>query len=125
MTQHDLSRQFFDVLMEKVAAHPAYSVALRKAAAEQEQLFLDYHNHAPGEPYCASINVRLREFAMLGDTAPLNELAHISGFGRTEEQCGPLMQAFAERLTATYGFEKAPVVLLRGEPFSSNAADLA
>ena len=107
--------RYFDLVCDRIAAHPSYSVKVEKAASAGEQLILNYHTHGPGESYCTSVCV-------LGESllpqAPLDELAHIRGIGKTAEECGPLMEAFAARLAHRYRLKARPVVLLDGAPFT-------
>ena len=109
--------RYFDLVCDKIAAHPSYSVKVAKAASAGEQLILNYHTHGPGESYCTSVCV-LSESLL--PQAPLDELAHIRGIGKTAEECGPLMEAFAASLAHRYGLNAKPVVFLDGAPFTGS-----
>lgn len=108
--------RYFDLVCDRIAAHPGYSVKVEKAARAGEQLILNYHTHGPGETYCASVCIRNESLPQHGLHAPLEELAHIRGIGKTAEECGPLMEAFAARLAYRYGLKTMPVVFLDGVP---------
>lgn len=110
--------QYFDLVCDKIAAHPSYSVKVEKAARAGEQLILNYHTHGPGQDYCASVCVRNETLAQHELPSPLEELAHIRGIGKTGEECGPRMEAFAARLANRYGLKRMAVVFLDGVPFT-------
>ena len=112
--------QYFDLVCDKIAAHPSYSVKVEEAARGGEQLNLNYHTHGPGEPYCVSVSIRNETLAQLGLPAPQEELAHIRGIGASREECGPRMSAFAARLVDRYGLKRKPVVFLDGVPFTNS-----
>jgi hypothetical protein len=107
--------RYFDLVCDRIAAHPSYSVKVEKAASAGEQLILNYHTHGPGESYCVSVCV-LRESLPL--QAALDELAHIRGVGKRAEECGSLMDAFAARLSNRYRLKVKPVVFLDGAAFT-------
>jgi len=110
--------QYFDLVCDRIAAHPSYSVKVGKAARAGEQFILNYHTHGPGQDYCVSVCVRNESMAQFGLPAPQEELAHIRGIGKTSEDCGPRMEAFAARLVERYGLRRTPVVFLDGVPFT-------
>jgi hypothetical protein len=114
--------RYFDLVCDKIAAHPSYSRNLEKAAATGAQLVLNYHTHGPDQDYCASVCVA--ELALLapGQHSPLAELAHIRGIGKSAEECGPRMTAFAARLVERYGLEQTPLVFLDDHPFERRGA---
>ena len=112
--------QYFDLVCDRIAAHPSYSVNLEKATGADEQLILNYHTHGPGQAYCASVCVRSKTLAEHGLPPPPEELAHIRGIGERSEDCGPRMAAFAARLVARYGLKRMPVVFLDGVPFAGS-----
>jgi len=109
--------QYFDLVCDKIAAHPSYGAKLDDAVRAGRQLILNYHTHGPEQGYCVSVCVRSEALAQLGLAAPLEELAHIRGIGKTREECAPRMEAFAARLVARHGLELEPVVFLDGAPF--------
>lgn len=110
--------QYFDLVCDKIAVHPSYSVMLEKAARAGAQLILNYHTHGPEQAYCASVCVRSKTLDEQGPASQMEELAHIRGIGTRREDCGPRMAAFAARLVARYGLERRPVIFLDGVPFT-------
>jgi hypothetical protein len=106
--------QYFDLVCDKIDAHPAYSVKLREAATSGQQFLLNYHTHGPGQDYCVSVFVESRTPATSEQPAVQEELAHIRGVGARAEDCEPRMAAFAARLVARYGLERTPAVYLDG-----------
>ena len=112
--------QYFDHVCDRIAAHPSYSVKVENAARAGEQLILNYHTHGPGQDYCVSVCIRTESLAKLGLPAPQEELAHIRGIGKTSEECGPRMEAFAARLAERYGLKRMPFVFLDGIPFAGS-----
>lgn len=109
--------RFFDLVCDRIAVHPTYSVKLEKAASASEQLILNYHTHGPEQDYCASVCVGSKALVEHGLHTPLEELAHIRGIGARAEECGPRMAAFAARLVGRYGLKRVPLVFLDGLPF--------
>ncbi len=112
--------QYFDLVCDKIAAHPSYSVKVAEAARASVQLILNYHTHGPGQGYCASVCIRNELLAERALPAPLEELAHIRGIGMTGDECGPRMEAFAARLAARYELTRMPVVFLDGIQFAGS-----
>jgi hypothetical protein len=110
--------QYFDSVCDKIAAHPSYSAKLDDAARAGEQLCLNYHTHGPGQDYCVSVCLRDESLSPSGAAAPVRELAHIRGIGKSSAECGPRMEAFAARLAARYRLERPPIVYLDGAPFA-------
>jgi len=110
--------QYFDLVCDKIDAHPSYGAKLEIAARQGDRLILNYHTHGPDQGYCVSVCVRNETLAQLGLPAPLEELAHIRGIGKEREDCGPRMEAFAARLVARHGLAREPIVFLDGAPFA-------
>ncbi|MFN0008242.1 MAG: hypothetical protein ACKVXR_10065 [Planctomycetota bacterium] len=110
--------QYFDLVCDKIAAHPSYGAKLENAVRQGDRLILNYHTHGPDQAYCVSVCVRNETLAQLGLPAPLEELAHIRGIGKSREECGPRMEAFAARLVVRHGLRQEPVVFLDGDPFA-------
>jgi hypothetical protein len=108
--------QYFDLVCDKIAAHPTYSARVEGAARAGEPLLLNYHTHGPGQDYCVSVCIRNESLAKLGLPVAPEELAHIRGIGRTAEECRPRMEAFAARLSERYRLKKAPAIFLDGAP---------
>jgi len=115
--------EFFEVVLQRIEQHPRYSVLLRNAVAAQEQLILNYHNHAPNEPYCVAVGVFDASIEALGIEGEFRELAHIRGIARDEEACGPLMDGFATVLVNRLGLRKRPRTYLNGAPFEAQGSD--
>ena len=109
-------RAFFERVLEKLAQHPRYAVAVQRAAERERPLILNYHTHGPAQGYCVSICTRDEKLAVFGLEAPLEELAHIRGVAQREEQCDPLMGVFAARLRERFGVREEPLVFLNGRP---------
>ena len=112
--------EYFDHVCDKIAAHSSYSMKLDEAARVQAQLVLNYHTHGPGQGYCVSVCARDESLALLELPASQNELAHIRDIGKSREECGPLMEAFAERLVDRYGLKRRPVIFLDGAPLTGH-----
>lgn len=111
--------QYFDLVCDKIAAHPNYSAKVDKAARGGDPLILNYHTHGPDQAYCVSVCTRNEFLAQHGLPAPLEELAHIRGIGKSVEECAPRMEAFAARLVDRYGMRTKPIVFLDGVAFTS------
>ena len=112
--------EYFDHVCDKIAAHPSYSTKLDDAARAQAQLLLNYHTHGPEQGYCVSVCVRDESLVPLGLPASQDELAHIRDIGKSREECGPLMEAFAARLADRYGLKRLPVIFLDGAPLAAH-----
>lgn len=110
--------QYFDLVCDKIAAHPTYSVKLHEAAQASEQLILNYHTHGPDQAFCVSVCTGSKALALLGLPMPLQELAHIRSVGARAEECSPRMAAFSARLVDRYGLKQTPIVYLDGVPFA-------
>jgi len=111
--------EFFGEVLRRIEGHPRYSVLLRNAVAAQDQLILNYHNHAPGEPYCVSIGVYDAAIAALAIQGEFRELAHIRGIAPVEEACEPLMSVFASLLEQRFALRLRPQIYLNGAPFNA------
>jgi hypothetical protein len=109
--------EFFAEVLRRIEQHPRYSILLRNAVAAQETLILNYHNHAPGEPYCVALGVYDASIAALGIQGEFRELAHIKGIAPLEEACEPLMSVFAALLVQRFGLRNRPQIYLNGAPF--------
>jgi hypothetical protein len=111
--------EFFEEVLRRIEGHPRYSVLLRNAVAAQDQLILNYHNHAPGEPYCVSLGVYDAAIAALAIQGEFRELAHIRGIAPVEEACEPLMSVFASLLEQRFALRQRPQIYLNGAPFNA------
>ena len=109
--------RYFDLMIQKIEAHPSYSVNVRGAARAGEPLILNYHTHGPGQGYCVSICTRVEGLAALGLDVPLQELCHIRGIAQEREDCEPLMSVLGARLIDHYGLASVPRIFLDGKPF--------
>lgn len=108
--------EFFEEVLRRIQQHPRYGVLLKNAVAAQEQLILNYHNHAPGEPYCVAVGVYDASIAALGIQGEFRELAHIKGIAPVEEACEPLMSVFAQLLQERFALRSRPQIYLNGAP---------
>ena len=114
----DELHKYFDLVCDRIAAHPSYAGKVEGAVKGGRQIVLNYHSHGPEQDFCVSVCAGSRMMAELGLPMPLEELAHIRGVGARAEECGPRMEAFAERLVERYGLDRPPTVYLEGKPFS-------
>lgn len=110
---------YLDLLLERIRAHPVYGPNMRDAAERQDELVLDYHTHGPDHGYCVAIRRRTLTLPLLRQTAPLEELVHVQGVGRREDECVPLMSTLGRKLVDAYELEHAPVIHLNGEPLGT------
>lgn len=108
--------EFFEEVLRRIVQHPRYGVLLKNAVAAQELLILNYHNHAPGEPYCVAVGVYDASIAALGIQGEFRELAHIKGIAPVEEACEPLMSVFAQLLQERFALRQRPQIYLNGVP---------
>ncbi len=109
---------WFERILDKLGEHPTYSKAVRESHARGDRWILNYHSHGAGQPFCVSICFREEKLAVFGLVAPLEELAHIRGFGQSAEQCVPMSKAFGECLVARYPGAQEPLVFFQGEPLA-------
>jgi hypothetical protein len=109
--------RYFDRMIEKIEAHPSYSVNVRGAASAGERFILNYHTHGPEHGYCVSICTRVESMAALGLDVPLHELCHIRGIAKDEADCEPLMTVLGMRLAEHYALKEEPRIFLDGKPF--------
>jgi hypothetical protein len=112
--------RYFDVMIEKIEAHPNYSVNLRNAARSGASFILNYHTHGSGHGYCVSICTRVESMAALGLDVPLEELCHIRGIAEAEEDCELLMSVLGKRLREHYELANEPRIFLNGKPFAAS-----
>lgn len=110
--------QFFSLVLDKIEAHPRYSVLMKNAVAAQERLILNYHTHGAGQPYCVSVGVYDGAIALLELRGEYREIAHIRGIGKEASDCEPLMSAFAALLRERYQLRQAPEIELDGRPLA-------
>ena len=111
----------YERLIQQIEEHATYAPAMRDAVARGAQLILNYHNHAPGQPYCISICVKADSvLPVLGQDVPVDELVHVKGFGQNESQCRELVVPLAEELVAHYGLKERPEIVLNGDPLPSD-----
>lgn len=108
----------FEQLIKLITDHPRYGPAVSGAVKIKSPLVLDYHTHGPDTDYCVSI--ASKEFDPLQFFEPkqskLEELAHIRGFGKAEEDCTRLCSALADELKEHYELEELPEIYLNGKP---------
>ncbi len=112
----------FEGLIQQIEAHASYGPAMKQAASQQACLILNYHTHGPGTGYCVSIcSQQSGLLPVLGQSLPVEELVHVKGIGKTEDQCLSLMAPLSNALVAHYGLEHSPTIHLNGKPFSGSA----
>ena len=116
--RHNELLAFFDVAIEKIREHASYGPKMEQAAKDQRELVLNFHTHGPGQGYCASICALDGALPMIGLEGELTELVHLRAIARTLDDCDPFMDAFAERLVASYGLNQRPVTWIDGKPRS-------
>lgn len=108
----------FAELVQRIADHPRYGPAVEGAVARGDHIVLDYHTHGPDHGYCISI-CSLQPTLIPGFGTPeTEELAHVRGFGQSEDQCVPLTTGLADALRERYGVgtENGLSVYLNGKP---------
>ena len=106
----------FEGLIQKIVEHPTYAPALEKAIAGGGKLVLNYHNHRGEAGWCISICTKEELPIKLLDPGELQELVHIQGFGKTEEDCVPLSRGFSDAFCAHYEIGGPLEVYLNGQP---------
>lgn len=120
---------YFDRVIEKIAEHPTYAEAVSQAAGGGRSLVLNYHTHGPGQDYCVSVCALQGETLDLGGllrlSGELEELAHIRGIGRSEDECGDRMSVFAALLRERYRLGSDPEIYLNGRPWQGAEEDRA
>lgn len=110
----------FETLIRKIEAHPTYGPAVRQAASEQWPLVLDYHSHGDPSAWCVAICTKQDNLIpLLGGPERLQELAHVRGLGRSEDQCLPLMAPLGRELREHYELEQNPAIYKNGAPLES------
>jgi hypothetical protein len=50
-------REFFEMVLERIEGHPAYSILMKNAVAAQDRSSSNTISHAPGQPFCVSVGV--------------------------------------------------------------------
>jgi len=111
-----MSSNPFSSLAEQVAQHANYGPAVQGAIAAGLPLVLNYHTHSAESDYCVSICALIESPIKLLGKDELQELAHIRGFGATEEECIPRSRAFGVALRDRLALEGEFVIYLNGEP---------
>lgn len=109
----------FESLIQRIQGHAKYKAAMDAAVAAKRPLVLNYHTHSAEEDYCVSIcakqdpPIQLLELSDGG----LEELVHVRGFGKTEDDCLPLTSALSAELCEHYGIERPLAIYLNGQAF--------
>jgi hypothetical protein len=91
-------------------------VLLRNAVSAQEVIVLNYHTHAPGDPYCVSIGLYDGAIPLMRLKGEYREIAHIRGIGRERDECEPLMGVLADVLQRKFTLRERPRIELDGAP---------
>lgn len=112
----------FELLVQKIAAHPRYGPAVADAARRGAPLILNYHSHGNPADFCVSVCAREpNPLQLFGQEDPLFELAHIKGFGRSREECVPLCGPLGAALQAHYALAQPPEIYLNGRPYPASS----
>lgn len=108
----------FESLIQRIQGHPKYKSAMDAAVAAKRPLVLNYHTHSAEEDYCVSICAKLDQPIQLLETSEgsLEELVHVRGFGKTEDECLPLTSALSVELCEHYGIDRPLTIYLNGKP---------
>ncbi|MFT5052090.1 MAG: hypothetical protein ACI8QZ_003522 [Chlamydiales bacterium] len=106
----------FENVVQKIIEHSSYGPAVQGAIAQGLPLALNYHTHGPGSGYCVSVCAVVEPLIEFLGKAELEELAHIRGLGQTEEECGPVTDAFAQAICQGLGVERTFQIYLNGAP---------
>jgi len=109
----------FETLIQRIQEHPKYKSAMDAAVAAQRALVLNYHTHSAEEDYCVSICAKQDQPIQLLELSEggLEELVHVRGFAKSEDQCLPLTTALSQELCVHYGLDRPLTIYLNGEPF--------
>ena len=95
-------------MIEMIEQHQNYGPAMKAAAADQQQLVLNYHTHGGPSGYCVSICAKEENpLQILGQAETLNELVHITGVSQEEGHIETLMPELAMELLGHYQLEKS------------------
>ena len=116
----------FEKLIELIDNHARYGPAMARAVEAKDSLVLNYHTHGPDQDYCVSIAAKQFDpiqFFENKKTSSLEELVHVRGFGKTEEQCVPMCTSLGHELVQHYGLEETPEIYLNGQPFEEEGWD--
>ena len=108
----------FENLIQRIQGHPKYKAAMDAAVAAKRPLVLNYHTHSAEEDYCVSICAKQDQPIQLLELSEggLEELVHVRGFGKTEDECLPLTSALSAELCDYYRIERPLAIYLNGSP---------
>tara|TARA_B100000949_G_C14269589_1_gene446648 strand:- start:474 stop:887 length:414 start_codon:yes stop_codon:yes gene_type:complete len=110
---------FMEHLIAQIEEHQTYGQRMREVEPNSAQLVLNYHTHNQGEDFCISIcRKNAPVLAIMGQTAELDELVHISHISKSEEQCLPLMTMLAVTLQTHYRLARMPEVYFNGSIYT-------
>ncbi|KAA3611785.1 MAG: hypothetical protein DWQ01_06790 [Planctomycetota bacterium] len=109
-------------IIQKIEGHARYGPALRQALESGGTLVLNYHSHGPVGPegYCVSICERRQGDSprqLMGLEVGLEELVHIRGFGRSQDDCLPQCAALGDLLARHYQLDQPPEIFFQGKPY--------
>jgi ribosomal protein S13 len=102
-------------ILDQVRIHPQYNQSIEDAVSTDLEISLNYHTHPGEDSYCVSIiSDKIDLLALTENKQSFVELAHISGIGKSEEDCIPLMSYLGKKLKEVYLLKKLPDVYLNG-----------
>jgi len=110
MNQSNLSQSEKSIealVREQIQVHPKYSSNIKQTVDVGKPFYLDYHSHDSDGKFCVSIRT--------GQDKD-DELCHIKGFGKNEEECKPLMSMLGNKLKEFYKLDYTPQIFLNGQP---------
>ena len=86
-------------IIDKIKIHPQYNKSIEDAVSSDLEISLNYHSHPNEDPYCVSIlSEKIDLLTLTKNKQSFFELAHISGIGKSEKDCIPLMSYFGKKL---------------------------
>lgn len=108
----------FEQLIQMIEGHAQYAAALKGAIARDLPIVMNYHTHTGEGSYCVSLCTKMGfPVAMFEDMeGNLEELVHIRGFGKTREECIPLLSVLGPELREHYKLVDTPEIYLDGKP---------
>ena len=104
-----------NLILDQVKKHPQYNRSIKDAVSADLTVSLNYHTHPDEDSYCVSIlSEKINLLTLTENKQSFVELAHISGIGKSEEDCIPLMSYLGKKLKEVYLLKKLPDVYLNG-----------
>ncbi|HEX9795266.1 MAG TPA: hypothetical protein VGC54_14885 [Planctomycetota bacterium] len=110
--------RIFEILLQKIEAHPRYGPGMRRAAGTGGRLALNYHSHGDPASFCVSIcAVSANPLKIFGQEDELEELVHVKEFGPGEAECVPLCLGLGGAIQEHYLLADRPEIWLNGKPY--------